>query len=150
MVESCLLTVAYCIQISETQSVFYFSDEPWYIYCPNRKSLLLATGILVVGGTAAYVQSRHSSKKPDSFGYSNGLKDNNDKLDKQVTDEYYLKKTIQNKGSLKPLHVLAAVLLSDMGKMGARDLFTMVAIAVSLCSLCSHLLCFPPFSKFFL
>ncbi|KAG8642874.1 ABC transporter D family member 1 isoform X2 [Manihot esculenta] len=105
----------------------------------RRKSLLLATGILVVGGTAAYVQSRHSSKKPDSFGYSNGLKDNNDKLDKQVTDEYYLKKTIQNKGSLKPLHVLAAVLLSDMGKMGARDLFTMVAIAVLRTALSNRL-----------
>ncbi|KAJ9177606.1 hypothetical protein P3X46_012809 [Hevea brasiliensis] len=96
----------------------------------RRKSLLLATGILLVGGTAAYVSSWRNCIKSDSFGHLNGLKDDNDKLDGQVTDEDNVKKTIQKKGNLKSLQVLAAVLLYDMGKMGARDLFTLIAIAV--------------------
>lgn len=104
----------------------------------RRKSLLIATGILVVGGTAAYVQSRHSGRKSDSCHY-NGLKDDNEKSDKLVTNKDNVKKTTQKKGSLKSLHVLAAILSSEMGKKGARDLFAMVAIAVLRTALSNRL-----------
>ncbi|KAB5556510.1 hypothetical protein DKX38_007419 [Salix brachista] len=92
----------------------------------RRKSLLFAAGILAAGGTAVYVQSRISSKKSDSFLYSNGLKDDKKTSDKLVTNG---KKTVQKKGGLKALQVLASVLLSHMGKTGAKDLLTMIAIA---------------------
>ncbi|KAG5245171.1 ABC transporter family member [Salix suchowensis] len=92
----------------------------------RRKSLLFAAGILAAGGTAVYVQSRISSKKSDSFLYSNGLKDDKKTSDKLVTND---KKTVQKKGGLKALQVLASVLLSHMGKTGAKDLLTMIAIA---------------------
>ncbi|KAJ6737190.1 ABC TRANSPORTER D FAMILY MEMBER 1 [Salix viminalis] len=93
----------------------------------RRKSLLFAAGILAAGGTAVYVQSRISSKKSDSFLYSNGLKDDKKTSDKLVTNG---KKTVQKKGGLKALQVLASVLLSHMGKTGAKDLLTMIAIAL--------------------
>lgn len=98
----------------------------------HRKTLLLATGILVAGGTAAYVQSRFSSKKPDSFHHYNGLNDDKEKLENVVSDTSNVKKTTRKKGGLKSLKVLAAILLSEMGKMGARDLLALVAIVVSL------------------
>ncbi|XP_065875932.1 ABC transporter D family member 1 [Euphorbia lathyris] len=97
----------------------------------RRKSLLLATGIIVAGGTAAYVQSRFSCKRSDSFGHHNGHEDDNDISDKLVTKE--------KKGSLKSLHVLAAVLLSEMGNSGARGLFSMIAIAVLRTALSNRL-----------
>ncbi|XP_002515826.3 ABC transporter D family member 1 isoform X1 [Ricinus communis] len=112
-----------------------------------RKSLLLATGVLVAGGTAAaYVQSRRRS---DSFVQYNGRKDdignsdnnNNDNDDNVVrkNEDKVKKKSTQKKGTLKSLHLLAAVLLSEMGKMGARDLFAMVAIAVARTALSNRL-----------
>ncbi|OMO65399.1 ABC transporter D family member 1-like protein [Corchorus olitorius] len=39
----------------------------------RRKALLLASGIVVAGGVAAYVQSRFSSKRPDSCGHYNDV-----------------------------------------------------------------------------
>ncbi|KAJ6733559.1 ATP-BINDING CASSETTE SUB-FAMILY D MEMBER [Salix koriyanagi] len=102
----------------------------------RRKSLLLAAGILAAGGTAAYVQSRISSKKSDSFLHSNGLKDDKKISNKLVTND---KKTTQKKGGLKSLQVLAAVLLSHMGKMGAKDLLAMIAIAVLKTTLSNRL-----------
>ncbi|KAF9678865.1 hypothetical protein SADUNF_Sadunf07G0080700 [Salix dunnii] len=102
----------------------------------RRKSLLLAAGILAAGGTAAYVQSRISSKKSDSFLHSNGLKDDKKISNKLVAND---KKTTQKKGGLKSLQVLAAVLLSHMGKMGAKDLLAMIAIAVLKTALSNRL-----------
>ncbi|KAB5564060.1 hypothetical protein DKX38_004114 [Salix brachista] len=92
------------------------------------KSLLFAAGILAAGGTVVYVQSQISFKKSDSFLYSNGLKD-----DKKTSDKLAIngKRTVQKKGGLKALQVLASFLLSHMGKTGAKDLLTMIAIAVS-------------------
>ena len=91
---------------------------------------------MAAGGTAAYVQSRISSKKSDSFLHSNGLKDDKKISNKLVTND---KKTTQKKGGLKSLQVLAAVLLSHMGKMGAKDLLAMIAIAVSFSSLLTQI-----------
>lgn len=103
----------------------------------HRKTLLLATGILVAGGTAAYVQSRLSCRKPDSFSHLNGVDDANE--NSKVFRDNNVKKTTQKKGALKSLQVLAGVLLSEMGKMGMRDLLALAAIVVSL--FCVNLSC---------
>ncbi|KAH8502804.1 hypothetical protein H0E87_014192 [Populus deltoides] len=102
----------------------------------RRKSLLLAAGVLAAGGTAAYVQSRISSKKSDSFLHSNGPKDDKKISNKLVTND---QKNTQKKRGLKSLQVLAAVLLSRMGKMGAKDLLAMIAIAVLKTALSNRL-----------
>ncbi|KAH9718662.1 ABC transporter D family member 1 [Citrus sinensis] len=98
------------------------------ILSSRRKTILLASGILVAGGTAAYLKSRFSSKKPDAFGHYNGLGDSERKPDKAVANRSNIKKANQKKGGLKSLQVLAAILLSEMGKMGARDLLALVGI----------------------
>ncbi len=98
----------------------------------RRKTLLLATGILVAGGAATYVQSRFSGRKHDSFRHYNGLNDDEEKLEKVVSDTNNVKKNTRKKGGLKSLQVLASILLSEMGKMGTRDLLALVAIVVSL------------------
>ncbi|CAB4299300.1 unnamed protein product [Prunus armeniaca] len=97
----------------------------------RRKTLLLATGIVVAGGTAAYVQSRLNHKKHDSLGYYNGLNDNEETTEKVVMNDHKLKKPPRKKGGLKSLQVLAAILLSEMGQMGVRDLLALVSIVVN-------------------
>uniref|UniRef100_A0A0R0HLA9 ABC transporter D family member 1 n=1 Tax=Glycine max TaxID=3847 RepID=A0A0R0HLA9_SOYBN len=107
-------------------------------YPTLMRTLLLASGILIAGGTAAYVQSRFRVNKHDLFGHCNGH--NNDK---EVTEEEVVKgvsapKKKQKKG-LKSLQVLAAILLSGMGKFGARDLLGLVVIAVLRTALSNRL-----------
>ncbi|KAK9078104.1 hypothetical protein SSX86_002161 [Deinandra increscens subsp. villosa] len=89
----------------------------------RRKTLLLATGIIVAGGTAAYMQSHSRVKRPNS----NGPGDDSD-LDVRNNNNNVVKSR-QKKG-LKSLQVLAAILLSHMGKMGARDLLALMATVV--------------------
>lgn len=113
----------------------------------DRKALLLASGILIAGGTAAYMQSRFRVNKHDLFGHCNGH--NNDK---EVTEEEVMKgattpKSKQKRGGLKSLQVLAAIILSDMGKLGARDLLALVAVVVRL--FCRGRLCFVLVFNFF-
>ncbi|KAL5567415.1 hypothetical protein UlMin_030579 [Ulmus minor] len=104
----------------------------------RRKTLLLATGIAVAGGTAAYVQSRYSSKKNSPLGHYNGL--NNDRGNEEgVPNDSIRKRNSDKKGGLKSLKVLAAILLSKMGKMGARDLLGLVAIVVLRAALSNRL-----------
>ncbi|KAG2711876.1 hypothetical protein I3760_04G098000 [Carya illinoinensis] len=96
----------------------------------RRKTLLVATGILAAGGTAAYVQSRFSCRKPNSFSHYNGLNDAKQKSEKVPRDDNNVKKTKRKKGGLKSLQVLAGVLLFEMGKMGTRDLLALLAMVV--------------------
>lgn len=106
--------------------LFYFSK----FSC--RKALLLATSIVAVGGTAAaaYVQSRNSCKRHNSFGHSNGVKENKDEPDQLIVNDKNVKKSRQKRGNLRSVQVLAAILLSRMGRMGAMDILSLVAIAV--------------------
>lgn len=76
------------------------------------------------------MQSRFSSKRHDSFSHYNGL-DNNKGNSEVLAKDKNLKKNSEKKGGLKSLKVLAAILLSKMGRMGARDLLGLVAIVVS-------------------
>ncbi|CAN0919587.1 ABC transporter D family member 1 [Linum grandiflorum] len=115
-----------------------FTEHGRSLLASRRKSLLFAAGILVAGGTTAYVQSRSRIKKSDSFGNYNGLEDDKENSDKTITKGNNAKKTAK-KGGLKSLKVLAAVLLSGMGKVGAADLLAMIAIAVLRTSLSNRL-----------
>lgn len=100
--------------------------------------MLLATGIVVAGGAAAYVQSRLTYKKHDSFGQYNGLNENKE-TEKAVTNDHKIKKPPQKRGGLKSLQVLAAILLSEMGQMGARDLLSLVGIVMLRTALSNRL-----------
>ncbi|CAN1224684.1 ABC transporter D family member 1 [Linum perenne] len=115
-----------------------FTEHGRSLLASRRKSLLFAAGILVAGGTTAYLHSRSRIKKSDSFGNYNGLEDDKDNSDRTITKGNIAKKTAK-KGGLKSLKVLAAVLLSEMGKVGAADLLAMVAIAVLRTSLSNRL-----------
>ncbi|GJR36708.1 ABC transporter D family member 1 [Tanacetum coccineum] len=95
----------------------------------RRKALLLATGIVVAGGTAAYMQSQSRVRRPNTTGQYNGLGDDSEQVDLDVGINTTTKKSRQKKG-LKSLQVLAAILLSHMGRMGARDLLALVATVV--------------------
>lgn len=95
----------------------------------RRKALLLATGIIVAGGTAAYMQSQSRVRRPNGTGQYNGLGDDSEQADLDVGNNSTTKKSRQKKG-LKSLQVLAAILLSHMGRMGARDLLALVATVV--------------------
>lgn len=97
-----------------------------------RKTLLVTSGIIVAGGTAAaYLKSRNSSRRPESFGHQNGIESDKESQDKRVDEKSVVKKSRQKKGGLRSLKVLAAILLSHMGRIGARDFLSLVAIVVS-------------------
>lgn len=97
----------------------------------DRKALLFATGVVLVGGTAAYLQSRRSSKKSSSFDHVNGLGRSDERSTNLATEGGKSRKSAQKSGGLKSLHALAAILLSKMGKNGARDLLYLLGIVVS-------------------
>ncbi|KAG4920136.1 hypothetical protein JHK86_048949 [Glycine max] len=103
----------------------------------RRKTLLLASGILIAGGTAAYVQSRFRVNNHDLFGHCNGHS-NDKEVAEEVVKDISTPKNKQKKG-LKSLQVLAAILLSGMGKFGASDLLGLVAIAVLRTALSNRL-----------
>ncbi|XP_024991284.1 ABC transporter D family member 1 isoform X2 [Cynara cardunculus var. scolymus] len=95
----------------------------------RRRTLLLATGIIVAGGTAAYVQSHGRGRRPSGTGQSNGLGDEDEQAELDVGNNSVIRRSRQKKG-LKSLQVLAAILLSHMGRMGARDLLALLATVV--------------------
>ncbi|CAJ1855963.1 unnamed protein product [Sphenostylis stenocarpa] len=102
------------------------------------KTLLLASGILIAGGTAAYMQSRFRVNQPDLFGHCNGHNNDREVTEEEVGRGVNASKNKQKKG-LKSLQLLASILLSDMGKLGARDLLGLVAIAVLRTALSNRL-----------
>jgi len=98
----------------------------------NRKTLLVATGILVAGGTAAYVHSRIRVNRHALLGDSDGNNNDGELPKEEVTKRTSAQKDKQKKGGLKSLQVLAAILLSEMGQLGAKNLLALVCIVVSL------------------
>nr|CAN75977.1 hypothetical protein VITISV_025957 [Vitis vinifera] len=105
----------------------------------RRKTLLVAAGVLVAGGTAAYMQSRFSCRRPNSFGHYNGISNEGETPDKEVGNNDIVKKNKQKKGGLRSLQVLAAILLSQIGRLGLRDLLALVAIVVFRTALSNRL-----------
>lgn len=77
------------------------------------------------------MQSRCSNKKSSSFDHYNGLDSNDEKsTNLAATEGGKIKKNTQKSGGLKSLHALAAILLSKMGKKGAKDLLSLLGIVV--------------------
>ncbi|XP_059639454.1 ABC transporter D family member 1 [Cornus florida] len=109
------------------------------ILASRRKTLLLASGIIIAGGTAAYMQSRYSCKRPNALDQCNGLSDHTEPSNDVVGSDNIVKKSRQKKGGLRSLQVLAAILLSHMGRMGARDLLALVSIVVLRTALSNRL-----------
>ncbi|KAI4383483.1 hypothetical protein MLD38_009316 [Melastoma candidum] len=105
----------------------------------RRKVLLVGTGILIAGGTAAYVQSRVRQTKPNSHGHQNGIDDDNGKPHKVGENLVNGNKSTRKKSGLKSLRVLTAILLSKMGQIGARDLLSIVAVVVLRTALSNRL-----------
>lgn len=109
------------------------------LFSSRRRTLAVATGILVAGGTAAYMQSRllTRAKNPDSHDAESAI----DKEKSNKTDEKnnFVKKSRVKKGGLRSLKVLAAILLSQMGQMGARNLLTLVGIVILRTALSNRL-----------
>ncbi|CAL0327953.1 unnamed protein product [Lupinus luteus] len=105
----------------------------------RRKTLLLATGILAAGGAAAYMQSRFRVNKHDLLGHCNGHNNDKEVAKDEVMKDAADSKNKQKKGGLKSLQVLAAVLLSEMGQLGARDLLALVGIVVLRTALSNRL-----------
>ncbi|KAJ4898758.1 ABC transporter D family member 1 [Raphanus sativus] len=104
----------------------------------RRKSILLAAGIVAAGG-AFYLKSRISSPRLDSSrGRSGG---DGEALEKRTGNNKNAKKATSKKkgGGLKSLQVLTAILLSQMGKMGARDLLALLATVVFRTALSNRL-----------
>lgn len=106
----------------------------------DRKALLLASGILVAGGTAAYMQSRFRVNKRDLFGRCNEHGNNKEVTKEEVMNDSTAPKNKQKKGGLKSLQVLTAILLSEMGQLGVKNLLALVATVVRVFS-CGRL-CF--------
>ncbi|KAF1864344.1 hypothetical protein Lal_00022000 [Lupinus albus] len=105
----------------------------------RRKTLLLATGILAAGGAAAYMQSRFRVNKHDLLGHCNGHSNDKEVAKDEVVKDAADSKNKQKKGGLKSLQVLVAVLLSEMGQLGARDLLSLVGIVVLRTALSNRL-----------
>ncbi|KAK4791470.1 hypothetical protein SAY86_031883 [Trapa natans] len=105
----------------------------------RRKTLLLATSVLVAGGTAAYMQSRLSHRTAKSANHYNGINDENGKLESVDKDNASIKRSTKKRSGLRSLQVLTAILLSKMGQSGARDLLALVAIVVLRTSLSNRL-----------
>ncbi|XP_050382977.1 ABC transporter D family member 1 [Argentina anserina] len=104
----------------------------------RRKTLLLATGIVAAGGAAAYVQSRLTHKRHIFVGQYNGLNENKE-TENVVANDHKKKKPPQKRVGLKSLKVLAAILLSEMGQMGLRNLLSLVGIVVLRTALSNRL-----------
>ncbi|CAL0333141.1 unnamed protein product [Lupinus luteus] len=105
----------------------------------RRKTLLLATGILAAGGAAAYMQSRFRVSKHDLLGHCNGHNNGKEVTKDDIEKDAAASKNKQKKGGLKSLQVLAAILLSEMGQLGARDLLSLVGIVVLRTALSNRL-----------
>lgn len=106
----------------------------------RRKILAIATSVLVVGGTAAYMQSRSRIRcsEDDSFGRTTKTVVAKKRSNEVDQNGKVVKKTVK-KGRLRSLKVLAAILLSHMGKLGAKDLLTLVAIVALRTTLSNRL-----------
>ncbi|PNY10448.1 ABC transporter D family member 1-like protein [Trifolium pratense] len=92
----------------------------------RRKAILLTSGILIAGGTAAYMQSRFRVNKHD-FGNCNEQSHDKEVTKEEVMNDSTAPKNKQKKGGLKSLKVLTAILLSEMGQLGVKNLLSLVA-----------------------
>ena len=107
-----------------------YSDGFWQCF-PCRKSLLLATAILAAGGAAAYMQPRLRHVQIGSVGCYNGAGNLTETSEDGLSNPTFHKEKKLKKSGVRSLQVLAAILLSQMGRRGACDVLTLVGILVS-------------------
>lgn len=97
-----------------------------------RRTLAAITGIIVTGGTVAYLRSRHQSRsiRPDS---STTIASGNAKetLNQNGVDDNSNRKSSQKRSRLRSFNSLAVILLSQMGRKGMHNLMALVATTVS-------------------
>lgn len=105
----------------------------------RRKAILLTSGILIAGGTAAYMQSRFRVNKHDLFGNCNEQSNDKEVTKEEVMNDSTAPKNKQKKGGLKSLKVLTAILLSEMGQLGVKNLLSLVATVVLRTALSNRL-----------
>ncbi|XP_051143944.1 ABC transporter D family member 1-like [Andrographis paniculata] len=106
----------------------------------RRRALLIATSV-AIGGAAAtvYVQSQNRSRRQKPFGQSNGVKEDKNESDQLTVKTKNVGKSRKKRGNFRSLQVLAAILLSRMGRMGAMDILSLAAIAVSRAAVSNRL-----------
>ncbi|KAI8004207.1 ABC transporter D family member 1 [Camellia lanceoleosa] len=122
-----------CDNKEQLEKLLQWTEHGCSLLASRRKTILLSTGVVVAGGTTTYLRSRYCGERPDHFGHYNGLCDNKEQLEKVVGNENIVKKSRQKKkGGLKSLQVLASILLSRMGPIGARDLLSLLDIVLKL------------------
>ncbi|KAK1294460.1 ABC transporter D family member 1 [Acorus calamus] len=103
----------------------------------RRKTLAMVTGVLVVGGTSAYLRNRFI--KPNSSGHDSELLNNNDQSRQITHNANSIKKINKKRGGLRSLKILAAILLSKMGRRGTRNILALVAIVILRTALSNRL-----------
>ncbi|MED6197488.1 ATP-binding cassette sub- D member 1 [Stylosanthes scabra] len=109
--------------------LFQLTQQGQNFLASRRRTLLLATGIFIAGGTAVYAQSRFRVNKHVALGHSKEHnKDKEDLTEEESAKGITTSQNKQKKGGLKSLQVLVAILLSDIGHLGARNLLALVAI----------------------
>ncbi|XP_078171386.1 peroxisomal ABC transporter 1 [Carex rostrata] len=92
----------------------------------RRRALALVSGAVIAGSTVAYMQSRYRrSRQRDSSNHALAPTDGSvrDGKDGKLTS------TRRRKGSIKSLHVLAAILLKNIGEKGVLNLFSLAVVA---------------------
>lgn len=100
----------------------------------NRRTVALVSGALLAGGTLAYMQSRHHkrSSRPNSSNDVSAPGINEDSLNQNGVDSKPIRAARRKKSGLRSLHVLAAILLKQIGPMGMRCLLSLVTTVVSI------------------
>ncbi|ONK71128.1 uncharacterized protein A4U43_C04F5000 [Asparagus officinalis] len=111
------------------------------IFASRRRTLVTVTGALVAGGTVAYLRSRHQKRliRPDSSASDVASESGKGKLSQNGVDDKSIRKSRRKRSGLKSLHVLAAILLSQMGRNGMRNLMALVATVVMRTALSNRL-----------
>ncbi|KAG1328078.1 hypothetical protein COCNU_01G020120 [Cocos nucifera] len=109
----------------------------------NRRTFAVVTSVLVAGGTVAYVQLRlrsRSMRSDSSVSHSaSGVsKENFIQNGVNVNSIKRASATLKS-GGLRSLHVLSAILLSQVGPVGMRNLLALVVTASSLFSTSKYL-----------
>lgn len=108
----------------------------------RRKTLAIVTGVLVAGGTAAYMQSRKAGRvlyPQSSDQYGNPGKRSKEASIQNGTDDRPVGKRKPKKGGLRSLQVIVAILLSRMGSNGMRNLLALATTVVLRTTLSNRL-----------
>ncbi|ERN14929.1 hypothetical protein AMTRI_Chr02g213560 [Amborella trichopoda] len=103
----------------------------------GRRTLAVASAVLVAGGTAAYMQSRRRDRNVQH----NALGPDTDRetLAQVGSNDSNISRSTRKRGGLKSLHVLARILLSNMGRKGVHNLLALVSVVVLRTALSNRL-----------